>query len=68
MKTCAACSMKNLEWVELNGKWKLYEANGRLHVCTGIFSRAVAPKISACRHGILRINWCDLCEEERDRR
>lgn len=67
MKTCSACHMKNLDWVQLDGKWKLYDIDGQLHKCTGVFPIAQAPKVYACRHGILKINWCDFCDMERNR-
>ena len=75
MATCKKCNHQKLEWVSIKGKWRLYDlSTGKWHdeICkiTGedlqkINIAKLRGMGKSCRHGILKSNWCDLCESER---
>ena len=40
-KTCRNCGAVDLQWGILGGKWRLYDATGKLHVCVSKTAKKV---------------------------
>jgi hypothetical protein len=39
-KTCRNCGVSELQWGFSNGHWRLFDANGALHVCVSTAKKA----------------------------
>ena len=65
MTTCKGCGLKNLEWLNVNNRWILYDENGNPHKCGKFVKPDIQQNRSVCKHRILLTSWCNLCEEER---
>lgn len=35
-KTCRCCGTKDLYWGSYNGKWRLFDENRKLHICSKV--------------------------------
>lgn len=68
MARCKYCGMNNLEWVEENGRYRMYDpVTGTMHNChpTRDQVNKVKQAGKACKHGIAMDHWCDQCAEDR---
>ena len=61
---CKFCNQSKLDWVDDGGGYKLYDPmTGEIHRCDA--AKKFMGKIPrACRHGIAKDRWCDLCAAE----
>lgn len=66
MAQCKGCGLKKLEWMQVGGKWVLYDELGQVHKCGQYKKDPNQTSKTVCKHGILKDRWCDRCEEERN--